>query len=185
MSYFLPLKKYHCLKNSSAGSCCPYTCTYSRTFQSVMPIYLAWNSERQNMLGKWRRFKSCWIMHSMGPQKNSKIFLVRTFNMANFFKHCIVLKNSIFQCCFYFNFLYNSWKFANPIKSGMDSTLISRWIWWMNNDIDRMEIYPMRKKLATMTAQRELTVSSWWPKWSQPAVTEPWSPWLSHDWAVT
>ena len=37
------------------------------------------------------------------------------------------------------------------------------------------------KKLATVTAHCELTVSSWWPKWSQPAVTEPWP---SHDWAV-
>ena len=31
-----------------------------------------------------------------------------------------------------------------------------------------------------------LTVSSRWPKWSQPAVTEPWpGPWLSCDLAVT
>ena len=38
--------------------------------------------------------------------------------------------------------------------------------------------FPMRKKLAT--------VSSPWPKWSQPAVTEPWpGPWLSCDLAVT
>ena len=59
---------------------------------------------------------------------------------------------------------------------------------------------PMRKKLATVTAHRELTVSSRWPKWSQPAVTwaviELWpcrdwavitviELWLSHDWAVT
>ena len=45
---------------------------------------------------------------------------------------------------------------------------------------------PMRKKLATVTAHRELTVSSRWPKWSQPAVTEPWpGPWLSCDLAVT
>ena len=45
---------------------------------------------------------------------------------------------------------------------------------------------PMRKKLATVTANRELTVSSRWPKWSQPAVTEPWpGPWLSCDLAVT
>ena len=44
----------------------------------------------------------------------------------------------------------------------------------------------MRKKLATVTAHRELTVSSQWPKWSQPAVTEPWpGPWLSCDLAVT
>ena len=55
----------------------------------------------------------------------------------------------------------------------------------------------MRKKLATVTAHRELivssrwahselTVSSRWPKWSQPAVTEPWpGPWLSCDLAVT
>ena len=35
-------------------------------------------------------------------------------------------------------------------------------------------------------AHRELTVSSRWPKWSQPAVTEPWpGPWLSCDPAVT
>ena len=45
-------------------------------------------------------------------------------------------------------------------------------------------------------AHGEFTVSSRWPKWSQPAVpgpwlswdlavTEPWSPWLSCDWAVT
>ena len=41
----------------------------------------------------------------------------------------------------------------------------------------------MRKKLATVTAQ--LTVSSRWPKWSQPAVTEPWPGlWPSCDWAV-
>ena len=34
-------------------------------------------------------------------------------------------------------------------------------------------------------AHSELTVSSRWPKWSQPAVTEPWpGPWLSRDWAV-
>ena len=45
---------------------------------------------------------------------------------------------------------------------------------------------PMRKKLATVTAHRELTVSSQWPKWSQPAVTEPWPwAWLSCDLAVT
>ena len=44
----------------------------------------------------------------------------------------------------------------------------------------------MRKKLATVTAHGELTVSSRWPKWSQPAVTEPWpGPWLSCDLAVT
>ena len=35
-------------------------------------------------------------------------------------------------------------------------------------------------------AHGELTVSSRWPKWSQPAVTEPWpGPWLSCDLAVT
>ena len=35
-------------------------------------------------------------------------------------------------------------------------------------------------------AHCELTVSSRWPKWSQPAVTEPWpGPWLSCDLAVT
>ena len=52
---------------------------------------------------------------------------------------------------------------------------------------------PMRKKLATVTALGEFTVSSRWPKWSQPAVTEPWpEPWHAHsqlwprrDWAVT
>ena len=34
-------------------------------------------------------------------------------------------------------------------------------------------------------AHSELTVSSRWPKWSQPAVTEPWpGPWLSCDLAV-
>ena len=43
--------------------------------------------------------------------------------------------------------------------------------------------------MATVTAHRELTVSSPWPKWSQPAVTETWpGPWLSCDlaanWAV-
>ena len=54
----------------------------------------------------------------------------------------------------------------------------------------------MRKKLATVTAHRELTMSSWWPKWSQPAMTEPWlssdlamtelwSYWRCRDWAVT
>ena len=54
-----------------------------------------------------------------------------------------------------------------------------------------------KKKLATVTAHRELTVNSpwahseltvsWrWQKWSQPAVTEPWpGPWLSCDLAVT
>ena len=55
---------------------------------------------------------------------------------------------------------------------------------------------PMRKKLATVTAHLELTVSSPWTKWSQPAVTGPWlscdlaviilkMPWLSCDLAVT
>ena len=45
--------------------------------------------------------------------------------------------------------------------------------------------HPMRKKLATVTAHHELTVSSRWPKWSQPAVTEPWPwPWLSCDLAL-
>ena len=35
-------------------------------------------------------------------------------------------------------------------------------------------------------AHREVTVSSRWPKWSQPAVTEPWpGSWLSCDLAVT
>ena len=35
-------------------------------------------------------------------------------------------------------------------------------------------------------AHGEFTVSSRWPKWSQPAVTEPWpGPWLSCDLAVT
>ena len=49
-------------------------------------------------------------------------------------------------------------------------------------------------------AHGEFTVSSRWPRWSQPvvtepwpgpwlscdlAVTEPWSPWLNCDWAVT
>ena len=63
----------------------------------------------------------------------------------------------------------------------------------------------MRKKLATVTAHSELTVSALWPKWSQPAVTqwavtwaviELWPSrdhtedavielWLSRDWAVT
>ena len=61
----------------------------------------------------------------------------------------------------------------------------------------------MRKKLATVTAHPELTVSSlWahrvsvssrWPKWSQPAVTSPWlscdlavtEMWPRRDWAVT
>ena len=55
----------------------------------------------------------------------------------------------------------------------------------------------MKKKLASVTAHRELTVSlqwvhgeltvsSRWPKWSQPAVSEPWpGPWLSCDLAVT
>ena len=43
----------------------------------------------------------------------------------------------------------------------------------------------MRKKLATVTAHGEVTVSSRWPKWSQSAVTEPWpGPWLSCDLAV-
>ena len=44
---------------------------------------------------------------------------------------------------------------------------------------------PMSKKLATVTAHGELTVSSRWPKWSQPAVT--WAVielWPSRDWAV-
>ena len=62
--------------------------------------------------------------------------------------------------------------------------------WWI--DIEKK--VPMRKKLATVTAHcdcspwahRELTVSSPWPKWSQPAVTEPWPGlWLSCDLAVT
>ena len=48
----------------------------------------------------------------------------------------------------------------------------------------------MRKKIGSREcspwAHGELTVSSWWPKWSQPAVTEPWpGPWLSCDLAVT
>ena len=49
-----------------------------------------------------------------------------------------------------------------------------------------LEYPPMRKKLATVTAHREHTVSSRWPKWSQPALTEPWpGPWLSCDLAMT
>ena len=41
---------------------------------------------------------------------------------------------------------------------------------------------PLRKKWPPWL----LTVSSRWPKWSQPAVTEPWpGPWLSCDLAVT
>ena len=54
-------------------------------------------------------------------------------------------------------------------------------------------MFPWEKKMATVTshcelmvssqwAHRQLTVSSRWPKWSQPAVTEPW---LSCDLAVT
>ena len=40
-----------------------------------------------------------------------------------------------------------------------------------------LEYPPMRKKLATVTSR--------WPKWSQPALTEPWpGPWLSCDLAV-
>ena len=43
-----------------------------------------------------------------------------------------------------------------------------------------------KKKSATVTAHGELTVSSRWPKWWQPAVTEPWpGPWLSCDLAMT
>ena len=66
-----------------------------------------------------------------------------------------------------------------------------------NSCIDLVSLtYPMRKKLATVTAHSEPTVSSRWPKWSQPAVIELWpsrdrrdwavtSPWLSCDLAVT
>ena len=69
------------------------------------------------------------------------------------------------------------------------------WVWFSLTTF--LRTVPMRKKLATVTAHRELTVSSrWahleltlssrWPKWSQPAVTEPWpGPWLSCDLAVT
>ena len=52
--------------------------------------------------------------------------------------------------------------------------------------IDLGQHCPWEKKLATVTAQGELTVSSPWPKWSQPAVTELWPvPWLNCDLAVT
>ena len=38
----------------------------------------------------------------------------------------------------------------------------------------------------TIFSHGELTVSTPWPKWSQPAMTEPWpGPWLSYDLAVT
>ena len=40
--------------------------------------------------------------------------------------------------------------------------------------------------MSSQWAHREFTVSSRWPKWSQPAVAEPWpGPWLSYDLAVT
>ena len=66
-----------------------------------------------------------------------------------------------------------------------------------------VQIFPWEKNwppwlltVSSRWAHRELTVSSRWPKWSQPAVTEPWpGPWLScdlvwlsrdrRDWAVT
>ena len=45
---------------------------------------------------------------------------------------------------------------------------------------------PWLLTVSSQWAQRELTVSSRWPKWSQPAVTEPWpGPWLTCDLAVT
>ena len=55
----------------------------------------------------------------------------------------------------------------------------------LNTELAKIAYIPMRKNLATVTAHRELTVNSRWPKWSQPAVT--WavielSP--SRDWAV-
>ena len=45
---------------------------------------------------------------------------------------------------------------------------------------------PWLLTVSSQWAHRELNVSSRWPKWSQPAVTEPWpGPWLSCDLAVT
>ena len=58
--------------------------------------------------------------------------------------------------------------------------------WYQQNSHKWQTWPPMRKKLATVNAHGELMVSSWWPKWSQPAVTEPWTgPWLSCDLALT
>ena len=45
---------------------------------------------------------------------------------------------------------------------------------------------PWLLTVSSRWAHRELTVGSRWPKWSQPAVTEPWpGSWLSCDLAVT
>ena len=75
-------------------------------------------------------------------------------------------------------------------------------VYWCTGDLRSQCIrrHPMRKKLATVTAHRELTVSSLWAHGDQNchnqpwlsrdlghdwAVTEPWSYWRCRDWAVT
>ena len=50
----------------------------------------------------------------------------------------------------------------NHISVAWCKTAVSLVLW-------QWRYHPMRKKLATVTAQGELTVSSRWPKWSQPA----------------
>ena len=73
--------------------------------------------------------------------------------------------------------------------------LVSQSDLWQHLTRAYMELgIPMRKKLATVTAHRELTVSSPWKvtePWPGPwlscdlAVTESWSYWICRDWAVT
>ena len=58
--------------------------------------------------------------------------------------------------------------------------LASKPICWCSDHDAAHWIYPWEKNWPWL-----LTVSSPWPKWSQPAVTEPWpGPWLSCDLAV-
>ena len=65
---------------------------------------------------------------------------------------------------------------------------IIKHIW--NEMLAGLDLTPHEKKIGhrdcSLWAHGEFTVSSWWPKWSQPAVTKPWpGPWLSCDLAVT
>ena len=71
--------------------------------------------------------------------------------------------------------------FKNGIRCGYH-WLQKHWPTKSKNSSLGFLIFPWEKKWPSWL----LTVSSRWPKWSQPAVTEPWpGPWLSCDPAVT
>ena len=132
-------------------------------------------SPTRNKSHKINKYKTVFSLLSMSKSTH---FICPTQDITH-----VCIPSEIQSCQFVSNDLW--------LSSGVLILSLNKTIDWSNVKIwemwnEKKNWPPWLLTVSLPWARGELTVNSWWPKWSQPAVTEPWpGPWLSCDIAVT